>query len=433
MKYLKTTIVSILLLFAVNTIAQEQNPAVLQYIETYRETAIKEMQRTGVPAAIKLAQGILETEAGRSDLVKRSNNHFGIKCKSWWSGEKVYHDDDERGECFRKYGSAADSWKDHSDYLKNTARYAFLFQLNPEDYKGWALGLKKAGYATNPRYPQILIKYIEEYHLAEFTLIALGKKPAGWTNDVAVKKAETEKQPVFIEAIASSQKDEETRENKEAIAVVNTNQNKPEPVITKKVITYPEGEFKLNDTRVVFVKRGASLLSIAEQYNIRLSWLMDFNDLKPEQEILEEDQLVFLQRKRRQGQNEFHIVEEGESLYDISQKEALRLENLLGYNQVSANMKPAAGEKLYLKSPAPERPKLETEVQHNTITPTAAIEPPSVQDNREELRKHIVQTRETLFGIARKYEVKKEDIVRWNSLTAEELKKGQELIIYKKR
>jgi LysM repeat protein len=433
MKYLKTTIVSILLLFALNTIAQEQNPAVLQYIETYREIAIKEMQRTGVPAAIKLAQGILETEAGRSDLVKRSNNHFGIKCKSWWAGEKVYHDDDEKGECFRKYGSAADSWKDHSDYLKNTARYAFLFQLNPEDYKGWASGLKKAGYATNPRYPQILIKYIEEYQLAEFTLIALGKKPAGWTNDVAVKKAETEKHPVFIESIASNQKSEEARENKEAISVVSTDQNKPEPVVTKKAITYPEGEFKLNDTRVVFVKGGTSLLSIAEQYSIRLSWLMDFNDLKTEQEILEEDQLVFLQRKRRQGQNEFHIVEEGESLYDISQKEALRLENLLGYNQVSANMKLAAGEKLYLKSTAPERPKLETEVQHNTITTAAAVEPSSVQNNGEELRKHIVQTRETLFGIARKYEVKKEDIVKWNSLSGEELKKGQELIIYKKK
>ena len=127
--------------------------------------AIREMQRTGVPASITLAQGILETEAGKSDLVIRSNNHFGIKCKSSWTGEKVYHDDDAQGECFRKYSDAEDSYKDHSDYLRTQPRYASLFSLDPLDYKGWATGLKKAGYATNPRYAQILIKYIEKYNL----------------------------------------------------------------------------------------------------------------------------------------------------------------------------------------------------------------------------------------------------------------------------
>src|SRR6516164_8289595 len=119
------------------------------YVNTYKLLAISEMQRTGVPASIILAQGIHETQAGTSDLVIASNNHFGIKCKTGWTGQVVYHDDDARGECFRSYASAADSYRDHSDYLLQTPRYAFLFKLNPEDYESWAYGLTKAGYATN--------------------------------------------------------------------------------------------------------------------------------------------------------------------------------------------------------------------------------------------------------------------------------------------
>src|SRR5690606_19407997 len=128
--------------------AQKMTPA--EYIETYKDAAIAQMKRLGVPASIILAQGLLETESGNSDLVKRSNNHFGIKCKSTWTGESVKHTDDAPNECFRKYASAMDSYKDHSDYLYSNARYASLFKLAPTDYKGWAYGLKKAGYATNP-------------------------------------------------------------------------------------------------------------------------------------------------------------------------------------------------------------------------------------------------------------------------------------------
>ena len=156
-----------------------QSPVIVQYINSYKFIAIKEMQRTGIPASITLAQGILETQAGCSDLVKSSNNHFGIKCKNTWLGDKVYHDDDEKGECFRAYSNAEDSYRDHSDFLKNSPRYAFLFKIAPEDYQDWARGLKKAGYATNPKYPQQLIKYIEDYDLQLYTLIAQGKKSIG--------------------------------------------------------------------------------------------------------------------------------------------------------------------------------------------------------------------------------------------------------------
>src|SRR6476659_9551213 len=150
-------------------------PVVIDYIDTYKAIAISEMKRTGVPASITLAQGIHETEAGTSELVRKSNNHFGIKCKDYWIGDKVYHDDDAKGECFRSYTRAFDSYMDHSDFLKNSTRYAFLFQLDPTDYEGWANGLRKAGYATNPKYASILINIISTYHLQDYTLIAMGK------------------------------------------------------------------------------------------------------------------------------------------------------------------------------------------------------------------------------------------------------------------
>lgn len=145
------------------------------YISQFSDLAVEEMIRTGVPASIKLAQGILESDAGRSELVLRSNNHFGIKCKSSWTGEKVFHNDDETGECFRKYATAEESFRDHSSFLQTQPRYRSLFQLDPEDYAGWANGLRAAGYATNPQYPKLLIQCIEQYSLNEFCILAKAK------------------------------------------------------------------------------------------------------------------------------------------------------------------------------------------------------------------------------------------------------------------
>jgi LysM repeat protein len=155
----------------------QQTEIIKSYIETYKDLAIAEMQRTGVPASITLAQGIHETMAGTSDLVLSSNNHFGIKCKTGWSGPSVRHDDDLRAECFRKYETPEESYKDHSDFLKTGPRYAFLFSLEPTDYVGWAVGLKRAGYATSPVYSQVLIKLIKDYNLQRFTYEALGMDP----------------------------------------------------------------------------------------------------------------------------------------------------------------------------------------------------------------------------------------------------------------
>lgn len=310
----------------------QQSEMVLKYIEMYRDMAVLEMQRTGIPAAIKLAQGIHESMAGTSDLVKRSNNHFGIKCKSNWTGESVRHTDDAPNECFRKYDDPMDSYRDHSDFLRNSKRYASLFELDPLDYVGWANGLKKAGYATNPKYPQIIINLIQKYQLQDYSLIAMGSLPPreGMT---AGQTLQGDEEPVALSADFN------------------------EVVVEAPKKNYPEGEFKINDTRVIFAKAGTSFLAIAHQYDISLAKIFEFND-QPESETVPYDQLVFLQRKRKSGMNEVHQVKAGETIWHIAQEEGIRLESLLEYNHLTREMQPAEGEQLYLRKKSPAMPRL---------------------------------------------------------------------------
>lgn len=399
-------------------VASAQNATIIQYINTYKFIAIKEMQRSGVPASIKLAQGILETQAGVSDLVQRSNNHFGIKCKTAWSGEKVYHDDDERGECFRAYSSAEESYKDHSDFLKRSTRYAFLFDLNPEDYEGWAKGLKKAGYATNPKYSQQVIKYIEDYNLNLYTQVALGKKTIG--DESAMYAINNSATPIPGIAIAST-----VSKNYTKPAVHHTSSN-VQPI---KAV-YPQGEFRINDTKVILATAGTALLAIAEQYNVKYKHLLDFNEFEEGDDVLGYDQLIYLQRKRRQGAIDFHTVQPGEDLYDIAQAEGIRLDNLLDYNKLNAEDIPQEGQKIYLQKHAAkqafengEQIVLQTE---QTIVNTTGQMPVPVNATR-----HIVLGKETLYSIAKKYEVGIEQLKNWNSLQGNDLKIGQELLIYK--
>ena len=400
--------------------ALSQNPAILTYVNTYRDLAIREEQRTGVPASITLAQGILETEAGTSDLVRKSNNHFGIKCKDYWKGERVYHDDDLRSECFRKYPTAEESYRDHSDFLRASTRYESLFSLDPEDYKGWAWGLKKAGYATNPKYSQQLIKYIEDYDLQIYTLVALGKKQITNNGPLAKNSGRSENSTQ-----SATQTTTGTVEPKSPAVLNNIDSRSgPEASQPAKPVNYPEGEFRINDTKVIYARQGTSLLAISDQYDIRLKHLVDFNDLEENLNVLETDQLIYLQRKRKHGENDFHIVEEGESLYDISQKEAVRLNSLMKYNLLEPEMEPAPGERIYLKSTAEARPVLVSE-----LPPKKEIVAP--REAAQQVQKHVVQIRETLYSIAKKYDVRLEQIREWNSLRSDDLKIGQELIIYK--
>ena len=301
------------------------NEDVLNYITLYADIAINEMVRTGVPASIKIAQGILETQAGKSQLVLESNNHFGIKCKSTWTGPKVYHDDDAQGECFRKYNDALSSYKDHSDYLKTQPRYASLFELDPDDYSGWAWGLKKAGYATNPIYAETLIKYIEEYQLNNL-------------NDYA---DEDEKEKYDISDYL-----EELREK--GISPSNNLSKNPNSSFSKKT-SYPEGVFKINGTNVIYANVGASFLAIAKKYKVALPKLLSYNELPKSTATLKKNELVFLQAKKSTGNKSIHRVKRGENLRDISQHEGIKLANLLQYNKLKSNSKLKIGQKLHLK------------------------------------------------------------------------------------
>ena len=346
----KTMLLGVWLLAAVlPSLAQISANGVI-YVNTYKVLAMAEMQRSGIPAAVILAQGLHESEAGTSELCKQSNNHFGIKCKDDWTGQVVYHDDDSRQECFRSYSTAADSYRDHSDFLRRGPRYAFLFQLDPTDYEGWAYGLKKAGYATNIRYSQILIKLIKDYNLQQYSMIALGKlKP----EDEVVLTMPGVPSVAAVAVVADSA----GAVGAGTAGTAATQAGTAGVTTAVQEVAYPESEFMINRTRVVYVRAGVSLLAVAGQYDIPLGRLLEFNDMK-EEDVLVKGQLIFLQRKRRTGAIEYHVVRAGESLYDICQAEGMRFEDMLEMNQLTPGVQPAAGERIYLQGSAPARPRL---------------------------------------------------------------------------
>jgi LysM repeat protein len=332
--------------------AQKEKEAVATYIATYKDLAIREMIRAGIPASITLAQGILETQAGQSDLVKSSNNHFGIKCKTEWTGGKVYHDDDEKGECFRVYISAAESYKDHSDFLKNRPPYAFLFQIDPTNYEGWAKGLRKAGYATSPTYSQMLVKIIVDNNLQQYTLLALNK-PA----DAADIFAASNTTPAGVNSIqaAEAKNEEETNQPTEPVRTATASTTMPAkriPVNKPAASVYPAGLFKINETSVIYASAGTSLFAMANNYNVTYKKLLEFNELE-EKDIIEAPQLVYLEKKPKKGTKDFHIVAPDETIEQISQAEGVRLESLLLYNHIVKGKPLQTGEKIYLRTNAP--------------------------------------------------------------------------------
>ncbi len=313
----------------------------VNYLNSYRDLAIKEMHRTGIPASITLAQGMLESDYGRSTLARKGNNHFGIKCHSDWKGEKVYHDDNRKGECFRSYRSAEDSYRDHSDFLVNGSRYKDLFKLSSTDYKGWAHGLKKAGYATDPNYPSLLIRKIDEYGLHVYdTGYRKSSAKSIVKADPAIPEEKSTQEVVVPEKV-------EIKAQAEAeIAKPVTGDN-----ISGKVITYGTSRIEeVNGVQYVIVREGDTFESLAEEFQL-LSWEVSrYNDLPPNAS-LQPGQIIYLQPKRNKAdtRNPVHVVMQGETMYYVSQKYAVRLAALYKMNAMEDGTECVAGQTIKLR------------------------------------------------------------------------------------
>ena len=320
-------ILSTVLLMATVKLSIAQRITIQEYIETYKDLAVKEMKRTGIPASITLAQGILEAEAGNSDLVKRSNNHFGIKCKTGWSGDSVRHDDDEKQECFRKYATAYESYIDHSDFLKNSTRYASLFTLEATDYAGWARGLKRAGYATNPRYADILINNIEKYSLHQFD------------NFIADDVANATKMVVEEAVVMKNGMQEEV-----SISPASENVD-PAPKHHNMEVGR---KAKINGIKATYAKKGTSLLALASNFNIQLGKLMEYNDLDSDG-LLAHDQVIYLEKKNKEGRDKTYTPDRTETLRNISQSLGIQLNNLLSFNNLQPDDAIQSGTVIFLK------------------------------------------------------------------------------------
>ena len=293
---MKKLISSLLLIVCCLTLqAQTRNKQYEDYIKKYRDLAVEEMKKYHIPASITLAQGLLESGAGQSTLARKSNNHFGIKCGSDWRGKTVSHDDDARGECFRAYKHPKQSYEDHSKFLAGRPRYASLFKLKITDYKGWARGLKKAGYATDPRYAQRLIDIIELYDLHKYDK----KGGLKWM-----------------------------KEN-----------------------PHPHQPYLANGLVYIIVREGDTWKSISKEFDISRKKLRKYNDLYKGYELQEGDILYLEKKNRRAGKEHVvHVLRAGESLYLIAQKYGVRLKNLYKMNKMKAeDPAPEAGTILRLR------------------------------------------------------------------------------------
>lgn len=286
-----------------------------EYIQQWKQVAVTKMREHGIPASITLAQGLLESGNGNSKLAREGNNHFGIKCTPDWTGGKTYHDDDAKGECFRKYKDAAQSYDDHAKFLQRP-RYAALFELKPTDYKGWAHGLKKAGYATDPNYAPKLISLIERYELHKLDRgVDVAYKPA---NTPAPAPSRTGKRPTG---------------SAETITIG-----------AGRSVDVFEGRIKY-----VRVKAGEDLQKLAREVELTPGLLARWNDMD-KGATLTEGQRIYIQPKRNASKSAaVHTARDGESLWSVSQEHGVKLAKLAKYNELPADARLSAGQKVHLR------------------------------------------------------------------------------------
>lgn len=329
-----------------------------RYIERYASLAVEEMYRSGVPASITLAQGLLESGNGLSELAVKGNNHFGIKCHNNWSGRKMYHDDDAARECFRKYDSPEESFRDHSDFLRYRDRYRFLFDLDVTDYKGWAYGLKKAGYATDPSYPAKLIRLIEEYHLYEFDM-----KPSGY-RDPAYDQYGSD--PYYDDDYYRPKKQKKTRRERQYEEMMSqTIPESPSKIeVVKKIEPGPKGEFRfslsrqmysMNGVPFVYSAKGESYASIARIFGLFQKEILKFNDIWHDVDVdmeLPVGTLVYVQKKKNEAAKglEKHVIESGDSMWQISQRYGVRMTKLYKLNGLNGSYIPREGDIIFLRN-----------------------------------------------------------------------------------
>ncbi len=283
------------------------------YINNYNDLAIREMNRSGIPASITLAQALLESDNGNSTLARKANNHFGIKCHSSWNGDKVHHDDDRRNECFRKYESVYQSYRDHSDFIVRGQRYSFLFDLNQTDYKSWAKGLQKAGYATSRTYASMLIKIIEDNQLYVFD--------KGGSLSVTTEEFVSDTDEVVLGDVDNF-----------------------------KIYTEKHQVFEKNRIDYIIAKKGDSFKAITEELGM-LSWeIFKYNELDDNAKIYE-GQVLYIQPKRNKAAHgfDFHDVIEGETMYSISQMYGIKIKKLYEKNLMEEGSEPEVGQKLWLR------------------------------------------------------------------------------------
>lgn len=303
---IRTAVLLLLLLPLHHTpIFGQQKQTREEYVKTFSELAMREMSRVGIPASITLAQGCLESNNGNSTLAVKGNNHFGIKCHEW-KGKKIYHDDDKRKECFRSYASAYESYKDHSHFLTSKQRYASLFELNPHDYRGWAKGLKKAGYATANNYATLLTRIIEENELYQYDLVVLEGDLDDYIDSTSLPAGH----------------DFQTHRN----ILLNNN--------IEYILTEP----------------GDSPESLREELGLYKNEIYRYNNLYKGIN-LEPGTIIYLQPKRSKAArgNEIHKVEEGQTMYDISQIYGVKLKYLYRKNHMTEGEQPLEGSEIYLR------------------------------------------------------------------------------------
>ncbi|MCR4919345.1 MAG: glucosaminidase domain-containing protein [Prevotella sp.] len=290
---------------AVGVAAQKMkwNAAYQAYIDQYKDVAIEQMLKYDVPASITLAQGLLESGAGRSELTRRSNNHFGIKCHGW-TGKKTYHNDDRAGECFRVYKSAYESFEDHSKFLREGRRYADLFKLKRTDFKGWAKGLRKAGYATDPDYPTLLIGLIQLYKLYQY-------------DDASS----------YDKFIAKH---------------------------TRKNFTGERHQIhKYNKNYYVVARAGDSLADIADEMGIKIKKLVKYNEMLDEDMAVNVGDIIYLKKKQKYAAKDYkgrsHYVRAGETMHSISQQYGMQMRKLYKLNHLKPDYQLCVGDELKLR------------------------------------------------------------------------------------